>query len=473
MSRPKIIVTSGEPAGIGPDICIELGQHKFDADITVLGDPVVFSQRAAQLGLDHAYKNLRLISVNTQNGVQAGRLDVANASMVLEQLDLAIQGCLRKNYDAVVTAPLHKGIINDHGVKFTGHTEYLAKKCGEKIPVMMLTCEQMRVALVTTHMPLKDVEKHITQNNIIHSLEVLYNDLRLRFGIERPTIAVCGLNPHAGEQGHLGDTEQRVIEPTLNLARQSGMNILGPLPADTAFTPKILDQVDAVLTMYHDQGLPVLKYASFGKGVNVTLGLPIIRASVDHGTALTLAGTGRADASSLLEAVNTAIDMVHIEKHVRAGKGYVQKAKEPEPSLLNENIEQLNTFDELDFDISQFSESDQQVLTQNLYDESEPLVSAEEIGLIGIPTVANDQHLKPSEEELDQKRKLEERKSKIELDRSTGQSFFTELDILNALKKQEEEYDEIKNKGKKKNDGEKNHETLIDDAIRTMTDIVF
>jgi len=172
-SRPKIIVTSGEPAGIGPDICIELGKAKFDADITVLGDPVVFSQRAAQLDLDLAYKNIRLMSVNTQNGVQAGRLDKANVPMVLEQLDIAVQGCLRKNYNAMVTAPLHKGIINEHGLNFTGHTEYLATKCGEKTPVMMLSCEQMRVALVTTHMPLKDVEKHITQNNLIHCLDVL------------------------------------------------------------------------------------------------------------------------------------------------------------------------------------------------------------------------------------------------------------------------------------------------------------
>jgi len=328
---PRIIVTSGEPAGVGPDVCLHLLKAKLPARISIIGDSVVFAQRAKQLGIEDALKHLDLISIPTAYPVAAGRLDQKNVPMVIQQLDLAIQSCIRKEFDAMVTAPVHKGIINDAGHKFTGHTEYLAKKT-QANPVMMLACDAMRVALVTTHIPLADVPKAITQDALIQTLETLYNDLKLRFGITKPVIAVCGLNPHAGEQGHLGRTEIDIIEPTLQLARDSGMHVLGPLPADTAFTGKILHEVDAVLCMYHDQGLPVLKYASFGKGVNITLGLPIIRTSVDHGTALDLAGTGRINHGSMLSAVNTAIEMAHIENKRKIRRKKNQAAKNQQPS---------------------------------------------------------------------------------------------------------------------------------------------
>lgn len=333
---PKILITSGEPSGIGPDVCLHLLNAKLPARISIIGDSVVFGQRASQLGLESALKSLDLISVPTGFPVIAGRLDTKNVPMVLKQLDIAIKACMRKEFHAMVTAPVHKGIINLAGHHFTGHTEYLAKKTQSEKPVMLLTCEAMRVALVTTHMPLADVPAAITQNNLIRVLEVLYNDLKLRFGIVKPVIGVCGLNPHAGEQGHLGRTEIDIIEPTLELARGSGMEIIGPLPADTAFTPNVLNEVDAILTMYHDQGLPVLKYASFGRGVNITLGLPIVRTSVDHGTALDLAGTGRADPGSMIAAVETAIEIANIEYAKKRG----EKAKRKEP--VNSNATGLN-----------------------------------------------------------------------------------------------------------------------------------
>jgi len=321
---PKIIITSGEPAGVGPDVCLHLLKAKLPAKISILGDSVVFGQRAEQLGLQDALQDLNLISVPTKFPVVAGRLDVNNVPMVLEQLDYAVEACMQKKYHAMVTAPLHKGIINEAGHSFTGHTEYLAQKTMAEKPVMMLACDAMRVALVTTHLPLEKVPQAITQENILRVLEILYNDLKLRFGIKSPVIAVCGLNPHAGEQGHLGRTEIEIIEPSLALARESGFDVRGPLPADTAFTPKILNEVDAVLCMYHDQGLPVLKYASFGRGTNITLGLPIIRTSVDHGTALDLAGTGRVDPGSIVAAVEIAIEMAQT-RHSR--KQRLKKSK--------------------------------------------------------------------------------------------------------------------------------------------------
>ena len=340
---PKIIVTSGEPAGIGPDVCLHLLKAKLPAHISVLGDSVVFGQRAEQLGLQDALQDLNLISVPTIFPVVPGRLELSNVPMVLEQLDIAVQSCMRKKYHAMVTAPLHKGIINEAGHSFTGHTEYLAQKTMAEKPVMMLACDAMRVALVTTHLPLEKVPAAITQENILRVLEVLYNDLKLRFGINSPVIAVCGLNPHAGEQGHLGRAEIEIIEPSLKLARDSGLDVLGPLPADTAFTPKILNQVDAVLCMYHDQGLPVLKYASFGRGTNITLGLPIIRTSVDHGTALDLAGTGRIDPGSMIAAAEMAIEMAHI-KHAR--KHGIKKTSKATSNAAEQNEESIQLSDE-------------------------------------------------------------------------------------------------------------------------------
>ncbi len=340
---PKIIITSGEPSGIGPDVCLHLLKAKLPARISILGDSVVFGQRAEQLGLQDVLNDLNLISVPTKLPVVAGRLDVTNVPMVLEQLDIAVQSCMSKKYHAMVTAPLHKGIINEAGHAFTGHTEYLAQKTMAEKPVMMLACDAMRVALVTTHLPLEKVPAAITQENILKVLEILYNDLKLRFGIKSPVIAVCGLNPHAGEQGHLGRTEIEVIEPSLHLARESGLDILGPLPADTAFTPKILDQVDAVLCMYHDQGLPVLKYASFGRGTNITLGLPIIRTSVDHGTALDLAGTGRIDPGSMIAAVENAIEMAHV---YQSRKQRLKKRKKAQTVSNEEGDSGINLSDD-------------------------------------------------------------------------------------------------------------------------------
>ena len=367
---PKIIVTSGEPAGIGPDVCLHLLKANLPAHISVLGDSVVFGQRAEQLGLQDALQSLNLISVPTEFPVVPGRLNVSNVPMVLKQLDIAVQSCMRKKYHAMVTAPLHKGIINEAGHAFTGHTEYLAKKTMSEKPVMMLACDAMRVALVTTHLPLEKVPAAITQENILKVLEVLYNDLKLRFGIQTPVIAVCGLNPHAGEQGHLGRTEIDIIEPSLKLARESGLEILGPLPADTAFTPKILNQVDAVLCMYHDQGLPVLKYASFGRGTNITLGLPIIRTSVDHGTALDLAGTGRIDPGSMIAAAEIAIEMAHVKyarKHRinKPSNAPATKAENSEKSI-HLSDEELNKM----FDLSLEPE-------QNAMERSIPLKATE------------------------------------------------------------------------------------------------
>ena len=366
---PKLIVTSGEPSGIGPDACLHLLRAKLPAQITILGDSVVFGQRAEQLGLQDALKDLNLISVPTKFPVIAGRLDVNNVPMVLEQLDIAIKSCMQKKYHAMVTAPLHKGIINEAGHVFTGHTEYLAQKTMAEKPVMMLACEAMRVALVTTHLPLEKVPAAITQENILKVLEILYNDLKLRFGIKAPVIGVCGLNPHAGEQGHLGRTEIDIIEPSLKLARESGLEIIGPLPADTAFTPKILDQVDAVLCMYHDQGLPVLKYASFGRGTNITLGLPIIRTSVDHGTALDLAGTGRIDPGSMIAAAEIAIEMAHVN-HTR--KHRAKKPAKDHSKTSNTNESAINLSDEdiqKMFDLS--IEANQNAMERSMPIESE------------------------------------------------------------------------------------------------------
>jgi len=327
---PVIAVTSGEPAGIGPEICLRLVEGQKTrrenaadvplARIVVLGDRAMLADRARMLGVrvhlrDWAPGNppaseaLDVMTVPSEVFSVPGRLDPANSRYVLRMLDRALAGCLSGEFAAMVTAPVHKGIINDAGIPFTGHTEYLAEKTDTPRVVMMLAGRDLRVALATTHLPLKDVPSAITQSSLEQTLRILHADMQRKYGIAQPRILVAGLNPHAGEGGYLGDEEIRVITPVLQRLRGEGMTLIGPLPADTLFTPPMLAQGDCVLAMYHDQGLTALKYATFGQGINVTLGLPIIRTSVDHGTALDLAGTGRADPGSLFVAVDQAVEM--------------------------------------------------------------------------------------------------------------------------------------------------------------------
>lgn len=317
----KILMTSGEPAGIGPDLCTMVAAQAWPFDLTVIGDAELLRSRARKLGIPleislieddnpslHQAGTLRVWQTESRPLTTPGLLNVANSAYVLETIAKGAKACLAGRFDALVTPPVHKGIINDAGHEFSGHTEFLAEQVGG-YPVMMLAVEAFRVALVTTHLPLSEVSRAITPERLTQTLAVLQQDLKTRFSIPNPRILVCGLNPHAGEGGHLGREELDIIEPILNQLRIQGMALQGPLPADTLFLPKYLEQADAVLAMYHDQGLPVLKYAGFGQAVNITLGLPIIRTSVDHGTALDLAGTGRADAGSLVAALRTAYSM--------------------------------------------------------------------------------------------------------------------------------------------------------------------
>ena len=309
-----IALTPGEPAGIGPELVVQLAAGGALDDVVVIADPRLLEKRAAQLGIEVRIVTsdrpeagaLTVLPVSMPAAAIPGRLNPDNARYVLETIERAVTGCREGRFAALVTAPVHKGVINDAGIPFTGHTEYLAELCGEGHPVMMLMADALRVALVTTHLPLREVAEAITAERLITVLTILHHDLRSRFRIDEPRLLVCGLNPHAGEGGHLGREEIDVIEPVLESLRRHGMDILGPLPADTAFTPRLLDGADAVLAMYHDQGLPVLKHAGFGRAVNVTLGLPIVRTSVDHGTALELAGSGRAETGSLLAAIDAA-----------------------------------------------------------------------------------------------------------------------------------------------------------------------
>jgi 4-hydroxythreonine-4-phosphate dehydrogenase len=294
---PVIALTSGEPAGIGPELCVQVARRFRGAKLVVIGD-------ARLLRGCPRIEHLPLAAPR-----KAGRLDPANSRYVLRVLDRAIDGCLAGEYDAMVTAPVHKGVINDAGIAFTGHTEYLAARARAPHVVMMLVGGGLRVALATTHLALADVPRALTRAGLAATLRVLDADLRQRFRIRRPRILVAGLNPHSGESGHLGTEERDVIEPALARARQAGIDARGPLPADTLFVPARLKGADCVLAMYHDQGLPVLKYASFGRGVNVTLGLPFVRTSVDHGTALEIAGKGRADPGSLLEALKLGVQL--------------------------------------------------------------------------------------------------------------------------------------------------------------------
>ena len=323
MPLPVIAVTGGEPAGIGADICLDLAAAKLPCRPVVLADIVLLRQRAAQLGKTVALRDfssnlppqpgtLDVWHIPLAAPCEAGRLNAANSPYVLQLLDTAYQGIQNGTFAAMTTAPLHKGIINDAGAGggfFSGHTEYLAEKSGTPRVVMMLAGGGLRVALATTHLPLKDVAATITRESLLETTRILHRDLRHKFGLAQPRILVAGLNPHAGEGGHLGHEENDVIIPALEEMRAAGLDIRGPYPADTLFQPFMLKDADAVLAMYHDQGLPVLKYASFGQGVNITLGLPFIRTSVDHGTALDLAGTGRADSGSLMAAVRTACEM--------------------------------------------------------------------------------------------------------------------------------------------------------------------
>jgi 4-hydroxythreonine-4-phosphate dehydrogenase len=289
-----IALTSGEPAGIGPELCVAAARAYRGAKLVVIGD------RGLLQGCPH------IEHVALARPVKAGRLDPANSPYVLALLERALRGCLSGEYDAMVTAPVHKGVINDAGIAFTGHTEYLAAKARTRHVVMMLVGGGLRVALATTHLALKDVPRAITRAGLVATLSVIHADLRKRFGIRHPRILVAGLNPHSGESGHLGTEDRDVIEPALRDAKRRRIAVQGPIPADTLFVPSRLKGADCVLAMYHDQGLPVLKYASFGRGVNVTLGLPFVRTSVDHGTALEIAGQGKADAGSLLEALRLA-----------------------------------------------------------------------------------------------------------------------------------------------------------------------
>lgn len=323
MKTLRLAVTAGEPAGIGPDLCIQIAQQGHPHELVVIADPDLLKQRATQLQLPLTIRSfdaeqpaaptpagtLTVYPVALHTPTIAGELNSTNSQYVLETLRLAALGCLNGTFHGLVTAPVHKGIINDAGIPFSGHTEFLEELTDTSKVVMMLATEGLRVALVTTHLPLRDIPDAITPELLTEVIEVLHQDLKTSFGLSDPHILVAGLNPHAGEGGHLGMEEINVIEPTLDTLRERGMSLTGPLPADTLFTEKYLATADAALAMYHDQGLPVLKYKGFGRAVNVTLGMPIIRTSVDHGTALDLAGTGQADSGSLLTAIDYAAEM--------------------------------------------------------------------------------------------------------------------------------------------------------------------
>lgn len=306
LSKP-IAVTAGEPAGIGPDLVLSLAQIALPADIVVIADPNVLRARAAKLDIDFP-EDLQILPVSCPEPDVCGDPSIANADALLQSLKMAVAGCLDGRFAAMVTAPLQKSIINDAGIPFTGHTEYLAALTNTPKPVMLLIAGDLRVALASTHLPLRDVPDYLTQDGLRDVLRVLHADLQSRFGIDNPDIVVCGLNPHAGEGGHLGNEDADIIAPVVRELANAGLGIRGPMPADTVFTP-VGGAKDAVLAMYHDQGLPVLKFAGFGNAVNVTLGLPIIRTSVDHGTALDIAGSGQADAGSLIAALELAAEM--------------------------------------------------------------------------------------------------------------------------------------------------------------------
>ena len=321
---PTIVLTAGEPGGIGPDLAVMASQLNFACRLAVCASPDLLTERAKMLGIpvklvdwdnqQHQIGQLSVLPVALNQPARAGHLIIDNASYVLNTLQIAAEGCLQGDFDALVTGPLQKSVINDAGIRFTGHTEYLAELSNTHRVVMMLAAGNLRVALATTHLPLRDVSSQITYELLTEVIEILHHDLRTKFALPKPRILVCGLNPHAGEGGHLGTEEIETIEPALDALRKKGLNLIGPLPADTAFVPRQLARADAVLAMYHDQGLPVLKHAGFGNAVNITLGLPFIRTSVDHGTALDLAGSGKIDTGSLQQALMMATSMA-LMKH--------------------------------------------------------------------------------------------------------------------------------------------------------------
>ncbi len=306
-AKGPLVVTAGEPAGIGPDLCLQVAARRRGEvpEFVVIGDEAGLRERAERLGLPF---ELTVIDLPFPSRVECGAPDPANAAVLLDGLKLAVDGCQSGRFSAMVTAPLAKHVISESGVAFSGHTEYLAELTGTPLPVMLLIAGDLRVALATTHIPLRDVADALSMERLRSIIEVLHAGLRQRFEIEDPEIVVCGLNPHAGENGQLGTEDRDVIAPIVEKLTNRGLKIRGPLPADTAFLPTS-GKRDAVLAMYHDQGLPVLKYAGFGSGVNVTLGLPIVRTSVDHGTAFDLAGTGRASADSLVAAMRLAAEL--------------------------------------------------------------------------------------------------------------------------------------------------------------------
>jgi len=317
-----LVVTPGEPAGIGPDLAVQLAQSGFGAALVFVASAELMAARAQTLGLPLTVRlwdgssvsaaapgEMWVLDVPLSAPAVAGQLNVANANYVLSCLDKAIDGCLDGIFSGLVTGPVHKGVINEAGVPFSGHTEYLQSRCGVSRVVMMLASPKMKVALATTHLPLKDVSAAITQESLSEVIAILLSDLKQKFGLDRPRILIAGLNPHAGEGGHMGREEIDVIEPVIASFSAQDAELLGPLPADTLFTPKYLENADAVLAMFHDQGLPVLKYDGFGDAVNITLGLPIMRTSVDHGTALDIAGAGKADSGSFRCAISMAITM--------------------------------------------------------------------------------------------------------------------------------------------------------------------
>ena len=324
LTLPRLIVTLGEPAGIGPDIVLESARQPLPAQVVVIGDPDLLEHRAARLGTavelaeyvpgsepePHTPGRCCYIRQALAQQVEPGRPVSANADCVLASIEQAVRACLAGEFDAMVTGPVSKSVIAGAGHAFSGHTEFIAGLCGDPVPVMMLANDFARVALVTTHLPLNQVTGRITRRRLRGVIEVVAADMQAKFNIESPRLLVCGINPHAGEQGYLGTEEIEIVNPVLDELRAAGLDLVGPVPADTAFTASSLDNVDAVVAMYHDQGLPVLKSHGFGNTVNVTLGLPIIRTSVDHGTAFDLAGTGHAGETSLVAAINYAIDMV-------------------------------------------------------------------------------------------------------------------------------------------------------------------
>ncbi|MCH9699158.1 MAG: 4-hydroxythreonine-4-phosphate dehydrogenase PdxA [Gammaproteobacteria bacterium] len=324
---PRIAVSPGEPAGIGPDLCVLLADTEFDCQIICYCDPRLHQTRAAELGRSLEMRRVDLnspaqpsgsgvlhyVPVDSLYASKSGQLNIANAGYVLDVLTQAALACQNNLCDALVTGPIHKGIINQSGIEFSGHTEYLGELC-QATPLMMLASPGMRVALLTTHIPLLEVPAQITAQRLHSVLNILHGDLKKQFGIDQPRIMVCGLNPHAGEDGHMGREEVDIIEPELQRLREQGMTLIGPLPADTVFTPRQLERCDVVLAMYHDQGLPALKQTGFGQAVNITLGLPIIRTSVDHGTALDLAGTGQVDTGSMQAAIELAAGLAR-KKH--------------------------------------------------------------------------------------------------------------------------------------------------------------